>query len=281
MSNGIGVLVTGASGFIGSHVANALEERGYTVIGYDIVKGNDILNQEQLEDNLKFYKPKWIIHLAGQVLLKPSLLNPQKDAMTNIVGTLNILEVARKYECGVVFSSSGAVYGNNYQYPQPISPYGISKLTAEKYCQLYRDLYGLHIVVFRFSSIYGYGRVRTSVNMIVEMALKNQALLITGDGSQTRDFTHVSDVVNALIMAVEGKFPSGIYDIGTGTATSINELVQLIERLVGKKLAFHYVPEGLGDPKRNELNVSKAARYGFKAKVSLEEGLKELIEEIK
>ena len=282
MSNGGKVLVTGGKGFIGTHVVKALLDRGYTVTSYDQSNGYDILDVAKLEENIKWYKPEWIVHLAAQVYLGPSLRNPQKDAMTNIIGTLNVLEGARKYGCHLLLSSSGAVYGNNYQYPDPISPYGISKLTAEKYCQLYHKLYGLHTVIFRFSSVYGSGRAKTSVNLIVHKALKGEAITITGDGCQTRDFTHVRDVVDAILLAIEERLPSGIYDIGTGTSTSINELVTLIERLLGNKLEFQYIPQKtVGDPKRNELNVSKAARYGFKAKVSLQEGIKQLLEELK
>ena len=282
MSIGGGVLVTGGKGFIGSHVVTALSRQGYTVTSYDLRDGHDILNAAKLEENIKWHQPQWIVHLAGQVFLKPSLDNPQHDAMVNIIGSLNVLQAARKYNCGVVYSSSGAVYGNNYQYPEPISPYGISKLCAERYFQLYHQLYHLHLVVFRFSSIYGVGRQKTSVNLILDKALNNEIITITGDGCQTRDLTHVSDVVKAISMAIRGKFPSGIYDIGTGVSTSINELVQLIERVLGKKLQFEYTPQSsIGDPKRNELNVSKAARYGFKAKVSLQEGIKQLIEELK
>lgn len=275
------VLICGGKGFVASYTDKALLERGYEINTYDKVDGQDILNLEQLEATVKTFEPKWIIHLAGQVNLAPSLSNPQFDAVTNIVGTLNVLEVARRHNCGVTFSSSGAVYGNNYQYPEPVSPYGISKLTAETYCRLYNKLYGLHTVVFRFSSVYGLGRAPTSINLIVNKALKGEPIKITGDGNQTRDFTYVTDVADALVMSAEKKFPSGIYDIGTGTATSLNELILVLEKLLNKKITVDYIPENVGDPKRNELNVSKIAVYGFKAKTSLEEGLKVLIKQIK
>jgi UDP-glucose 4-epimerase len=286
MSNGIKVLVTGSSGFIGSHVSHTLQSRHYRVLGYDLAdlrfkRRQDILNRKFLSNVVRIFEPNWIIHLAAQVFLKPSLEDPQNDAMLNIIGTLNVLEVARRYDCHVVYSSSGAVYGNNYQYPEPVSPYGVSKLTAERYCQLYTKLYNIPIVVFRFSSIYGKGRKPTSINLILEKALKDEVIEVTGNGEQTRDFTHVSDVVEAINMAVDGKFPSGIYDIGTGTSTSINELTHLIERLINKKITIRYLPAIDADPKRNELNVSKAAQYGFKAKISLTDGLKQLIEEMK
>lgn len=278
MSNGTRVLVTGSSGFIGSHLNNTLKSRGYQAKGYDIAEGFDILDKEKLWAVATEFEPTWIVHLAGQVRLGPALAFPQKDAEMNIIGTINILELACEFNCGVTFSSSGAVYGNNYQYPEPISPYGVSKLTAETYCKLYHELYGLRTVVFRFSSVYGYGRAPTSINLIVAKALKDEPIQITGDGSQTRDFTYVSDIVEALIMSAEGKFPSGVYDVGTGTATSINELILILEHLLNKKISCTYVPANNADPKRNELNVSKIANYGFRAKVSLEQGLKQLIE---
>lgn len=275
------VLVTGGKGFVGSYAIKALHAHGYVANSYDIIDNEDILKRDQLEATVRMFEPKWIIHLAGQVNLSPSLTNPQNDAMTNIVGTLNVLDVARRHDVGVTFSSSGAVYGNNYQYPEPVSPYGISKLTAETYCKLYSTLYNLHTVVFRFSSVYGYGRAPTSINLIVRKAMNGDTLRITGDGKQTRDFTYVTDVAEALVMSAEGKFPSGVYDIGTGTATSLNELINILKRLLKKEIKVEYVPETVGDPKRNELNVSKIATYGFKAKTSLEQGLKELIRQIK
>ena len=283
MSNGIkNIVVTGSEGFIGSHVCLALQTQGHCVFGYDILNGYDITTRHALNLYLEPFKPDWIVHLAAQVFLKPSLEDPQNDAMTNIIGTLNILEAAQRNKCGVVFSSSGAVYGNNYQYPEPISPYGLSKLTAERYCQLYHQLYDIPVVVFRFSSVYGIGRQKTSVNLIVDKALKGEVIEVTGDGEQTRDFTHISDVVEAIIMAINGRFPSGIYDIGTGVSTSINDLIKLIEENLGKKLKIHHTGVcTVGDPKRNELNVSKAARHGFKAKISLAEGIKQLIEEMR
>lgn len=276
MLNGIKVFVTGSSGFIGSHLVEALKDRGYAVYGYDIVNGDDILSKERLHFLVSSWRPNWLVHLAGQAFLKPSLENPQQDAMTNIIGTLNVLQAADLYRCGVIFTSSGAVYGNNYQYPEPISPYGLSKLTAERYCQFYHQLYNVHTVVFRLSSVYGPGR-KTSINLIVDKALKSEIIQVTGSGSQTRDFTHVSDVVEAILMAVNNKFPSGIYDIGTGTAVSINALIQIIERLLNRKIKVKYVSAIEEDPKRNELNVSKAEIFGFKAKVSIVDGVKQLI----
>lgn len=259
-------------------------QKGHFVTDYDLVDGKDVLDLNQLDSVVRESKPDWIVHLAGQVFLQPSLDNPQEDAKTNIIGILNVLEVARKHNCGVIFSSSGAVYGNNYQYPEPVSPYGVSKLTAERYCMLYNQLYNLSTVVFRFSSVYGFGRTKTSVNLILDKIMKDEPLYVTGDGKQTRDFTYVSDVAEALCMAVENKFPSGsyaIYDIGTGTTTSLNDLIGCISHLLKKNPKIEYTPSVSADPKRNSLNVSKAEIYGFKAKVSLIEGLKKLIEDEK
>lgn len=277
------VLITGGRGFIGSHTAENLQKRGYAVATYDIIDGptGNILYPTHLELTALGFRPTWIIHLAGQVSLAPSLVNPQNDAMINIIGSLNVLECARAFKCGITFSSSGAVYGNNYQYPEPISPYAVSKLAVENYFKLYSRLYNLHTVVFRFSSVYGMGRAPTSINLIVAKALRDELIKITGDGFQTRDFTHVTDVAEALALSAEGKFPSGVYDIGTGTATSLNDLILILQRLLSKTINIEYIPESVGDPKRNELNVSKAAIYGFKAKVPIIEGLKQLIEEIK
>lgn len=274
------VLVTGGKGFVGTHTARALKRNGFGVMTYDIINGQDVLNAEQLMTATKLCEPAWIIHLAGQVNLRPSLQNPQNDAMINIIGTLNVLETARRFDCGVTFSSSGAVYGNNYQYPDPVSPYGISKLTAETYCGLYNKLYGINTVVFRFSSVYGKGRSPTSINLITQKAMRGETIKITGDGSQTRDFTHISDIAEALVTSAKGTLPSGVYDVGTGIATSLNELIAMLERLLGKKIPVEYIQESVGDPKRNELNVSKLASYGFKAKTSLEDGLKQLIKQM-
>lgn len=281
MSNGIKAMVTGSSGFIGSHVVRTLKARGLDVYGYDRQTGDDILAQDRLYSIARRFQPNWIIHLAAQAYLKPSQVNPQDDAITNIIGTLNILEAARRNNSGIIFSSSGAVYGNNYQYPQPISPYGVSKLTAERYCQLYNKFYNVNTVVFRFSSVYGQGRKKVSIVQMITKALNNEAIQVTGNGLQTRDFTHVSDIVEAIHMGITNQFPSGIYDIGTGIATSINELIVLISKLLKKEVKVEYVPAVVGDPERNELNVSKAASYGFKTKVSLTKGIQKLIEELK
>jgi len=294
------VLITGASGFIGSHVAKALETKGHIVKGYDKQDGQDVLDDEELEKTVNEFNPEVIVHLAAQVYLGPSLKDPQVDAMTNILGTLNVLETARKHLCKVVFSSSGAVYGSNDRSniseghsPEPMSPYGVSKLAAETYCLLYNRLYDIPVTIFRFSSVYGKGRKKTSIQLILDKATKQlkmpkfdqdddlsaYIIYVTGDGWQTRDFTDVSDVAEAIVMSVDGKFPSGIYNIGTGKSTSINVLIKMIEDLLGQKLIINYIAKSKGDPLRNDFNVEKAERYGFKAKVSLRNGLERLIKE--
>lgn len=278
------VFATGSIGFIGTHVVKLLNERGYVVRGYDRLNGDDILDYGMLESAVRNFKPEAIVHLAAQVFLTPSLEKPQEDALTNIIGTINVLEAARRNPCRVIFSSSGAVYGSNDRShvnethdPEPMSPYGVSKLSAERYCLLYNSLYEIPVVVFRFSSVYGIGRKKTSINLILDKAIKNEEITITGDGSQTRDFTYVSDVAEAVWMAVEGKFPSGIYNIGTGTSTSLNHLVTILEEKLNKRLKVKYIPKQKGDPLKNDFNVSKAEQYGFKAKITLREGIEPLI----
>jgi UDP-glucose 4-epimerase len=197
----------------------------------------------------------------------------------------------------VILASSGAIYGSNDRSsirethePEPMSPYGISKFSSERYVLLWNDLYGMNNVVFRFSSVYGAGRKKTSVNLIVDKAIKQasyetgkiefEEIIVTGNGSQTRDFSHVSDVAEAILMAVDGKFPKGIYNIGTGTSTSINQLISMVEGLLGQKLIVKYTEKSKGDPLRNDFNVEKAESCGFKAKIKLEDGLKQLIKDL-
>lgn len=292
------VLVTGSSGFMGSHIAKYLKKQSYEVVGFDLDDGLDIRDPLAVEMAVSNFKPDWIIHLAAQPYLKPSMQNPQKDAESNIIGTINVLEAARKNNSGLLLASSGAVYGSNDRSHiselhdcEPISPYGLSKLTAEKYALLWHQLYGIPAVVFRFSSVYGAGR-KASVNLIVQRALmqrsfhdkiplEDKIIHVTGDGYQTRDYVHVDDVAEAVRMAVENQFPSGVYNIGTGVATSVNGLVRVLEELLGQRLVVEYVARVEGDPVRNDFDVSKASSCGWTAKIGLKEGLARLIEEMR
>lgn len=291
------VLCTGSKGFIGSETCRLLSSKGHRVRGFDLLDGEDVTDKTTVEYVVATFKPQAIVHLAAQVFLKPSLDNPQEDARTNIIGTLNVLEAARKYGARLILSSSGAIYGSNDRTnirethePEPMSPYGISKLSSERYVLLWNDLYGMGNVVFRFSSVYGAGRKKTSVNLIVDKAIKQanyetgkaefEEIIVTGDGVQTRDFTHVSDVAQAVLMAVEGHFPKGIYNIGTGTSTSINQLISTVEQILGQKLIVKYTEKSKGDPLKNDFNVEKAEGCGFRAKIKLEDGLRQLISDL-
>lgn len=284
------ILCTGSEGFVGKHLTKRLINEGHDVEGFDLVNGDNICVYGSVKLKCLTFRPNIIVHLAGQVYLTPSITHPVNDAKTNIIGTLNILHAANIYNAKVIYASSGAVYGSNDRSniketdcPEPISPYGLSKLTAERYVILYNKLFNMQNVVFRFSSIYGQGRKKTSINLIWDLAVKQKfynqenpvfpIIKLTGDGNQTRDFTHVDDVVNALSMAVNGKFPPDIYNVGTGTSTSLNQLVKLMEQQLQCKLIVEHVEAGKGDPKRNDFNVDKANMYGFKAKTSLKQGL--------
>lgn len=293
------ILISGANGFIGKHVEQRLRQAGHATRGYDIehAKHENVLDPYELEVAFGAFLPDVVVHLAAQVFLGPSLKHPVQDATVNILGTINMLEAARKYGARLILSSSGAVYGTNDRSnvreshtPEPMSPYGLSKLTAEKYVLLYNDLYNMKNIVFRFSSVYGAGRKKTSVNLILDKAVRQvkfgrdnpsfPTIQISGNGNQTRDFTHVSDIAEAILMAVEAKFPPGTYNIGTGKSTSINQLIKHLEQLLKHRLVTEYIAKSKGDPLNNDFNIDLAKHYGFQAKIGLHQGLKLLIDAI-
>lgn len=280
------VLITGDKGFIGSNLWKMLEIDDYELQGYDWEDNYDITDIEQMFGIFTVFKPEVVVHLAAQAYITPGEDNPVQNAIDNVAGTVNVFENARKVGARVIFTSSGAVYGNCVRVPvheevvcEPESHYGVSKLVAEIYARFYHYKRFIPITITRLSSVYGPRRRAGPINMMCERAVKGEPVMIFGDGSVTRDFTYIDDVVYGLKLCI-GDIPAGdTYNIASGNQTSVMDVVKVIEKVMGKELDIEYKPEVYGDIKINYFDISKAQRYGYQPKVGLEEGIRSIIKD--
>lgn len=299
------ILVTGGAGFIGSHLVDSLIEKKFKVVIVDNLTSGDIRNvnkkanfykvdicSSKARDIIFKEKPLVIFHLAAFTNVRDSIKNPQKDYRVNVLGSLNIIEafltVNRKRldKAFFIFSSSGgAIYGDALHIPtsetyppHPLSPYGINKLTVENYLDFYYKVYGLRYTALRYSNVYG-PRQNTKgeagvVAIFLDRLIHNRKPIIFGDGSQTRDFVYVGDVVKANLNALKFK-KLGIFNIGTARETSIYSLFSLIKKITKIKSNPIYKPPFKGEVTRSCLDYRKARRLlGWSPKISLEKGIK-------
>ncbi len=299
------ILVTGGAGFIGFHLTKKLLEICAEVTTYDNMSNG---KPENVKDNpkAKFVKgdildikklctlPKFdlIYHLAAQVVVPYSMENPTDDFETNARGTLNVLEKARKDKARIVFASSAAVYGNPTMLPtkeeygfHPFSCYGLSKVVGEEYCQIYTLQYGLGVTVVRFANVYG-SRCHGVINDFLDKLQKNPAKLeIIGTGQQSRDFVHVSDIVEALVLATEEKAVGKTYNLGFGKTTKIIDLAKMmlkILNLTNKTFVTTTNQSWQGDINTIWFNIDRAkTELGWSPKISIEDHLRTLIAERK
>jgi UDP-glucose 4-epimerase len=289
-------IVTGGAGFIGSHVAEALVARGDEVhildslvtgshekvpVGAELHPGDIRLAAAALFDSVD---PDLCVHLAAQADVGTSVKRPDYDADVNVLGTVRVLEAARAHRTHVVFSSSGgAIYGEcdgpaaEDAPRRPISPYGISKLAGEEYVRGWNRLFGTTHVTLRFANVYGPRQEANLEGGVVAIFLERLAAgeetTIFGDGGQTRDFIYVGDVVRGVLAAVAHE--GGIYNIGTGVATSINELHAVCRRVTGVEREPAYVEARPGDIRHSVTDPALAAReLDWRSERSLEEGLR-------
>lgn len=296
------VLITGGAGFVGSHIADACLDRGYDTYVLDNLstgrKRNlspkaeliqaDIATAD-LETILSKIKPEIIFHQAAQVSVPLSIKQPLQDQQVNIQGTIKLLEAARMANVRkVIYASSAAVYGNPVYLPvdekhpiQPISFYGISKYVPELYLKTYMDLYQLPFTALRYANIYGPRQVAHGeggvVAIFTDRILRGEAITIQGDGEQTRDFIYISDIVDANLAAIE-RGDGGIYNIGTGVQTSINQLAQALETAAGHPIEKKNAAPREGDIRDSYFNPDLAMReLNWLPKVSLVEGLQKTI----
>lgn len=316
------VLVTGAAGFIGSHLAEQLLSENYSVIGLDCF--TDYYSRRQKEENLyalraapnfKFVqadlrdydlaallageKVQYIFHNAGQAGVRPSWGKHFADYVAhNITATQALLEACctprvRERIARFVFASSSSVYGDAEKLPtreddlpRPISPYGVTKLAAEHLCLLYAKQYGLPVVALRYFSVYG-PRQRPDMAFynFIERLLHGEAVRVLGDGEQTRDFTYVSDIVQANRLALQLALPTPngscarVYNIGGGSRVTLNATLEILGEIMGVTPRVEYSPRAPGDHRHGAADITRAQReLGYTPRVSLTEGLRKQVE---
>jgi UDP-glucose 4-epimerase len=283
-------VVTGGAGFIGSHVVDALVERGDEVVVLDDLstgrrewvneaaelREHDIRSPYEIDADVVF-------HLAAQADVGTSMERPGFDAEVNVVGTVNTLEAARACDAEVVFSSTGgAIYGDveepaTEETPRrPVSAYGIAKLAAEEYLAGWNRMHGSGHTVLRFANVYGPRQSPSLeggvVSIFMERFRTGEETLVFGDGEQTRDYVYVADVVDA-VLAAAGR--GGVYNVGTATETTVNELHRLCAAIAGVEREPRHVEPRAGDARRSVLDAGAAGReLGWGARVALDEGLR-------
>ncbi len=279
------ILVTGSSGFIGSHLTALLDERNEKFWEFDTKRNPDediVKGIVFLEEVIEKAEIDVVVHLAAQPSPWGGEQDPYRDAELNILGTLNVLRACEFYEIPLVYASTGAVYGSvvgrveEYMPAVAVSHYGTSKRAAESYVDLYKREHDLTATILRFSSVYGPGG-RGPVNIFCDKAVKGEQITVYGDGSVTRDYTHVSDVTRGIRLAIMGKLPWGdIFNIASGSETSIKELLEIISYHVDHmNIKFEFPREG--DIPRNYFDISRARIHGYEPKARIEEGVEELI----
>ncbi|MFH0943536.1 MAG: GDP-mannose 4,6-dehydratase [Candidatus Beckwithbacteria bacterium] len=303
------ILVTGNAGFIGSNLTAKLLDLGHRVVGVDNFndyydprvkeknlaefKNNskftqlklDILESDKLEAVFREYKPEVVIHLAARAGIRPSLSNPELYRQVNVEGTKNLLKLSQKYQVKqFIFASSSSVYGNQEKTPfsetdkldKPVSPYAKTKLEAEKLC----INYDLPMTILRFFTVYGAkGRPDMAPYLFTKQILNNQPIIKYGDGSSSRDYTYIDDIVEGIVKAIKNPFKFEIINLGNNQPVSLNEFIRIVEELSGKKAVIKQQPRHPADVRQTYADIAKAKKLlNWQPKTDLETGMKRFIE---
>lgn len=306
-------LVTGAAGFIGSHLAERLLADKFDVVGIDCF--TDYYPRPQKEANLASLRAepgfrlieadlrsydlasllagdriRYVFHEAGQAGVRPSWGRSFEEYVTrNVLATQALLEACREVELeGFVFASSSSVYGDAERFPtkedelpRPVSPYGVTKLAAEHLCFLYAKQYHLPVTALRYFSVYGpRQRPDMAFRIFIGALLNDEPIRILGDGEQTRDFTFVDDIVEANILAMRAANAAArVYNIGGGARVTMNATVEMLGQIVGALPRVEHQPRAAGDHRHGSADISRACReLNYKPRVALPEGLRRQVE---
>lgn len=298
------ILITGGAGFIASNITDALIDQGHLVFVLDNLSSGfekninpkAIFIKADIRDkNLSqlFEKEKFDIvnHHAAQMDVRRSVADPSFDADVNIIGTINLLQNSIKHGIKkfLFASTGGAIYGEQEYYPadekhptNPLSPYGISKLSVEKYLYFYKSQYGLKYTILRYANIYGprqnpHGEAG-AVAIFSKKLLNGEQPIINGDGKQTRDYTFVKDVVKANLLTLDDDC-SSIYNVGTGKETDVNTLFDMMNKIIGKGQTEKHGPRMPGEQLRSVISSQKLnQKFGWFPSTSLKDGLTATIE---
>ena len=298
------ILVTGGAGFIGSHVVDLFVAQGYEVVVVDDLSTGRTSNlnpaakfyqmdirSPQLRDVFEAEKPDYVSHHAAQMDVRRSVAQPLFDADINILGSINLLEIAKDFEVKrfIYISTGGAVYGEPESLPcdeshpiNPICQYGASKHTVEHYLYMYHVNYGLKYTVLRYPNVFGprqdpHGEAGV-VAIFTGKMLAGEPVTVNGDGEQTRDFVYVGDCAQANLLALTIDHEPGIYNLGWGRPTSINEITSVLVNVTGYKLPVQHGPAKIGETRHIYLDATKIKKdLGWAPTVTLEEGLEKTV----
>lgn len=298
-------LVTGGAGFIGSNLADALIANDHNVAIIDNLSAGkreylnpkakfyemDICSKKEVKDVFEKEKFDYVFHLAAQIDVRISVKNPELDNKINVLGGLNVLENCREHKIKkIIFASTGgAIYGNAEEIPttekyptNPISPYGIHKLTFEKYLNYYYKVYGQEYIALRFANVYGPRQFKGGeagvVSIFVDNAVNDKKSIINGDGKQTRDYIYVDDVIRALTLSMSADY-NGEINIGTSKENDLLDIISAIESAMGKAIKKEHGAAKAGEQMRSCLNNDLAKKIlEWDTKTDLKEGIKRAIE---
>lgn len=309
------VLVTGGAGFVGSHTADALLSRGDSVViidelndyyepslknenleylrsthgkdSFTFVKG-DICDEDLIDKIFKEYKIDYVCHLAARAGVRPSIDDPQIYVHSNIRGTTSLLSAAAKYGVkNFVYASSSSVYGGSKStyfsedeaVDMPVSPYAASKKACELLAHTYSHLYNMPCTGLRFFTVFGErGRPDMAPYKFVDRISRGEGMQQFGDGSSSRDYTYISDIVDGVVRSIDRPYKYQVFNLGKGSGTTLKEFISIVEKYTGKKANKTILPDQPGDVPRTCASTEKAAALlGYKAVVPFDEGIRQLV----
>lgn len=306
------ILVTGAAGFIGSHLTDRLLSDGFDVVGIDnfndyydpkIKEKNiksalsyksfklyrlDILNQNRLADVFEKEKPNKVIHLAARAGVRASIASPLLYTAVNVLGTVNLLKLSAAFKVGqFVFGSSSSVYGNSGNLPfsendkceNIISPYGASKRSAEFFVEAFAKMTDLKCLILRFFTVWGpRGRPDMAPAIFTKAIETEHQIKQFGDGTSSRDYTYIDDIVDGIVKAIDGNLDFEIINLGNNHPVQLSEFIKITEKIVGNKAIIKRVTMQPGDVEKTWANIARAKKIlGWEPKVDLAEGLQRYI----
>jgi len=307
------ILITGAAGFIGSHLSDALLARGDSVVALDEfndyydpkIKRRNIAAamqhprfslhefpleaEQQVRALFDRERPEVVVHLAARAGVRPSLEDPNLYHRVNVIGSQHILDACREYKPShLVFASSSSVYGASTAVPyretdpvmQPISPYAATKRMNELQAHVYSHIYGVRVAMLRFFTVYGpRQRPDMAIHKFTRAILRGEPIPFFGDGSTRRDYTYIDDIIDGVIRCVDTPFNYEIFNLGESHTTSLTELVALIERHTGKHAILDRKPSQPGDVEITFADISHAReKLGYDPKFTMDQGIQRFVQ---